>query len=92
MQDKHCTPPKDPQTPVEAPQDQHHDLRVACGPSRCDDPALTECQYKAIYKRMKNRPSITGNFSASLPQERHDPPCKKKGRHRGGRRGRGGGG
>ena len=31
-----------------------------------DDPTLTECQYKAIYKHMKNRPSITGNFSAPL--------------------------
>ena len=58
-----------PSIPVEAPRDQRRGRGVASGPSRCDDPALTECQYKAIYKRMKNRPSITGNFSAPLPQE-----------------------
>lgn len=33
---------------------------------------LWQCQYKAIYKHMKNRPSITGNFSAPLPQELHE--------------------
>ena len=58
-----------PSIPVEAPRDQRRGRGVASDPSRCDDPALTECQYKAIYKRMKNRPSITGNFSAPLPQE-----------------------
>lgn len=51
------------------PEKSERDRGVASGPGRCDDPALTECQYKAIYKRMKNRPSITGNFSALLPQE-----------------------
>ena len=35
----------------------------------CDNPILTECQYKAIYKHMKNRPQVTGNFSAPLARQ-----------------------
>lgn len=65
----HTHTPLTPSFPVDAPQDQQRDCGEASGPGRCDDPTLTECQYKAIYKRMKNRPPITGNFSALLPQE-----------------------
>lgn len=53
----------------EAPRDHERGRRVLQVARSGVTSRLTECQYKAIYKRMKNRPSITGNFSARLPQE-----------------------
>lgn len=74
---------------VEGPRDHERGRGVVSGPGRRDNPALTECQYKAIYKRMRNRPSITGNFSAPLPQEAW-PASPKWAREAGDKEGRGG--